>query len=251
VGHVPALIEHIEDKESTVSLTLTGAAEPRVTPALARAHASTEWPLVGANVLLRPVGRRDAGALLQHVVRPQVLRYIAPPPATVDQFRAFVRWTERNRHRHVCLGIVPRASARPVGIVQMWSVASRFHTAEWGFALDDSWWGTGLFVAAAVLALDYAFGPLGVERLEARVGVANGRASGVLRKLGAVREGVLRSNGAGVSGDHAMWSVLADEWSRVRERIVERFLEDGESRREESLAESGASGRSRTSLAPS
>jgi len=38
----------------------------------------------------------------------------------------------------------------------------------------------------------FAFGTIGTHRLEARVLLQNGRASGALRKLGAVQEGVLR-----------------------------------------------------------
>ncbi len=59
-----------------------------------------------------------------------------------------------------------------------------------------------------------------VLRLETRAVEANGRGNGVVRKLGATREGVLRGgfkNGDAVS-NHVMWSILAPEWRALRSR---------------------------------
>ena len=172
--------------------------------------------LHGARVTLRELRLDDAPALLEHVAKPTVLHYIAPPPSTIQGFQRFVRWTHRERRRgaHVCFGIVQASQTRPVGIIQIWPLEPDFVTAEWGFVLDNAYWATGLFVSGARLALDFAFDVIGVHRLEARAAVENGRGNGVLRKLGASREGVLRNcfECGGSYMDHVMWSILADEW---------------------------------------
>src|SRR5207244_2493833 len=67
-----------------------------------------------------------------------------------------------------------------------------FATAEWGFAIGSTFWGTGVFEDSAEVVLAFAFGFLGVHRLEARAAVVNGRGNGALLKLGAVREAILR-----------------------------------------------------------
>ena len=55
-----------------------------------------------------------------------------------------------------------------------------------------------------------------VHRLEARASVANGRGNGVLRKLGAVPEGVLRQSlqQASERVDQILWAMLDEEWFR-------------------------------------
>jgi RimJ/RimL family protein N-acetyltransferase len=64
------------------------------------------------------------------------------------------------------------------------------------------------------MLLDFAFDVVGVDRLEARASVANGRGNGALRKLGAVQEGILRRSffRGGEYHDQVMWSVLAEDW---------------------------------------
>ncbi|PYQ96224.1 MAG: hypothetical protein DMF96_19370 [Acidobacteria bacterium] len=74
--------------------------------------------------------------------------------------------------------------------------------------------GRGIFIEAARLVGSFAFGPIGARRLEARVLLQNGRASGALRKLGAVQEGVLRRSVRrdGEYFDQVLWSILKEDW---------------------------------------
>jgi ribosomal-protein-alanine N-acetyltransferase len=165
---------------------------------------------------LRGLVAADAPSLLAQVSDQQVLRYISAPPSTVDGFRRFIRWTQRERRRgtYVCYGIVPRATGRVAGLMQVWPVERDYSVAEWGFVLGRSHWGTGLFVDAAGSFLTFTFECLGVQRLEARAVDRNGRGNGALRKLGATEEGVLRSAFQGKHSrlNHVMWSILAEDW---------------------------------------
>ena len=173
-------------------------------------------------LLLRELELRDAPSLLAHLNNPRVLQHVAPCPSTERGFRRFIRWThlERRRGLHACYGIIPPGEAAPVGIVQVWWVERDFSTAEWGFILGDSFWGTGVFMRSAHLFLDAVFETLNVLRLESRPVVENGRGNAVFRKLGATSEGVLRSSfrHGGVVRDQVMWSILASEWAAHRDR---------------------------------
>jgi RimJ/RimL family protein N-acetyltransferase len=62
--------------------------------------------------------------------------------------------------------------------------------------------------------IDFAFGSIGVHRLEARASVENGRGNGALRKLGAVQEGVLRRAFLrdGRYHDQVLWSLIDSDW---------------------------------------
>lgn len=75
--------------------------------------------------------------------------------------------------------------------------------------------GTGLFLESARLLGSFAFGSVGVHRLEARVLQSNGRAIGALRKLGAVQKGVLRRSIHRGDGyvDQVLWSIIKEDWS--------------------------------------
>jgi ribosomal-protein-alanine N-acetyltransferase len=165
---------------------------------------------------LRPLRLDDAPSLFHHLTQPAVARYILQPPGSDEGFRRFIRWTHaaRTRGAHVCFGIVPTGHLHPVGVIQIWPLRSDFSVAEWGFVLAEAYWGSGLFGVSARALLTFAFDTLGVHRVEARVAVENERGNGGLRKLGAVREAYLRrcSPCGGRYVDHAMWSILRDEW---------------------------------------
>jgi ribosomal-protein-alanine N-acetyltransferase len=111
-------------------------------------------------------------------------------------------------------GMVPEGFDHAVGLVQIRAIAPNFSVAEWGFAVGSPFWGTGLFLASARTAADFAFQHTGVNRLEARAAVQNGRGNGALRKLGAVQEGILRGSllKDGKYLDQILWSIVASDW---------------------------------------
>ena len=74
--------------------------------------------------------------------------------------------------------------------------------------------GTGVFVESVRLIGSFAFGSVGVRRLETRVLLKNGRGNTALRKLGAVQEGILRRSARrnGEYVDQVLWSLLKEDW---------------------------------------
>jgi RimJ/RimL family protein N-acetyltransferase len=80
--------------------------------------------------------------------------------------------------------------------------------------------GTGINERVKRLMLDRAFGS-GFHRAEFKVDTRNGRSMAAIEKLGAVREGTLRKNlvtWTGFQRDTAVYSILAEEWDRLRAR---------------------------------
>jgi len=80
--------------------------------------------------------------------------------------------------------------------------------------------------AAKRLLLAHAFG-CGAARVELKTGDQNRRSQGAMEKLGAVRDGVLRSHAmtwTGARRDSVFYSILADEWAGVRDRLDARLL---------------------------
>jgi len=182
--------------------------------------------LHGPSVILREPRLTDAVALFTQLTTPLVARYISTPPSSPQGFERFISWVQHERHvgRHACFGIVPDGMHEPVGLLQVREVEASFGTAEWGFALGDAYWGTGLFMASAPLVLDFAFRDARLHRLEARASVDNDRGNRVLEKLGAVSEGTLRESfvNDAVRTDQVLWAIVADDWLAAHPEPCER-----------------------------
>jgi ribosomal-protein-alanine N-acetyltransferase len=202
----------------TVMTTLTASHTPSAT-------VCSTWKdglpvLQGAGVTLRELRTSDAASLLALLTTDEVTRFISPPPTTLDGFERFITWAGRERAagRYLCFAVVPDGDDTAVGLFQVRQLDPTFGTAEWGFALSSAFWGTGVFAAGAALVIDFSFDVIGVHRLEARAAVQNGRGNGALRKLGAVREGILRKSflRGGTYLDQALWAILPEDWYRSK-----------------------------------
>jgi RimJ/RimL family protein N-acetyltransferase len=176
--------------------------------------------LTGEHCALRELQVADAPLLVPVLTDPEVMRFMSPPPATVERFAWFIDWSRREREagRYLAFALVPHAQAAPVGVLQLRQLEPEFRTAEWGVAMAPQYWGAGLFLDAARLLLDFAFTELGVHRLEARAALANSRSQAAMRKLGAVQEGVLRRSLTTADGqrlDQVLWSLLDEDWRQL------------------------------------
>jgi len=184
-------------------------------------YREAEWQhelpvLRGASVTLRELEIEDAPSLVSMVSSEEVARFISPPPPTVEGFERFIEWARRERAlgNGACFAVVPDGLDHAVGLFQVRRLDDGFETAEWGFVLGSGFWNRGLFMASAQLLLEFAFETIGVHRLEARAATSNPRGNGALRKVGAVREAIVR-NGLVKDGqylDQALWTLQDDEW---------------------------------------
>ena len=193
---------------------LTGVAAPVPTPA-GRDWRSGLPSLTGSLVTLRQLRLSDAPSLFAALAGHQVSGFISPPPASIEGFEKFIRWTDRMREagQNISFAVTAKGSETAIGLYQVRSLEPGFATAEWGFAIAAEFWGTGVFLDGAQLLLDFVFDVAGVYRLEARASLSNGRGNGALQKLGAVNEGMLRRSlfRNGEHSDQALWTILADD----------------------------------------
>ncbi|MGH9410371.1 MAG: GNAT family N-acetyltransferase [Vicinamibacterales bacterium] len=214
IPHQPELAASpIADVHRHLELLRDTGAWRRGLPAL-RAH----------GVTVRELQLTDAAALLDVLSTDDVSRFISTPPNDVPGLKRFIAWSiaERMAGQSVVFGIVPGGCATAVGLIQLRALEPGFATAEWGFAIGSAFWGTGLFEASARRVVDFAIEQVGIHRLEARAAVGNARGNGVLRKLGAVHEGILRKSfhSHGTMCDQALWSIVDDEWRQKAERLA-------------------------------
>jgi [ribosomal protein S5]-alanine N-acetyltransferase len=189
------------------------------------APSAIDWrerlPVIRASgVTLRELRLSDAASLQELLTTADVSRFISPPPSTVEGFERFIGWAQRERAagRYLCFAIVPRDADHAVGLFQIRQLDSSFDVAEWGFALAQPFWGSGMFAATAPAIVEFAIETIGVTRLEARASVRNVRGNGALQKIGAVREARLRRSFLkdGEYHDQLLWAINADDWRFAR-----------------------------------
>ena len=172
--------------------------------------------LSGRSATLREPRLADAAAFFARLSTSAVARFISTPPSSQAGYERFITWAqhERTLGRHVCLAIVPAGETEPVGLIQVRQLEAGFGGAEWGFALAEDHWGTGLFMETAHALVDFAFREVRIHRLEARVSVENHRGNGVMKKLGAIHEGLLRQSfvNATRQTDQVLWALSAGDW---------------------------------------
>jgi len=201
--------------------TSVGSSLLTIEPAVVSSDWQRQLPVLSApGVTLRELTLADAASLCALLTTEEVSRFISPPPTTAEGFEKFIRWTQQQRAagRYVCFGVVPRGMSTAVGLFQVRALEADRAMSEWGFVIGQPYWGTGLFAAGAQLVLDFVFTTLGVERLEARSSVENGRGNGALRKMGAVFERVLERAFRRHERlyDQNLWSIHRQDWLERR-----------------------------------
>ena len=93
-------------------------------------------------------------------------------------------------------------------------------------AYSPAVWGTPVNAATNLSLLGHAFEDCGFGRVELQTDVLNKPMSRAIEKLGATFEGVLRRHKRRADGtfrDSAVFSILANDWPGVRDRLKERL----------------------------
>jgi len=177
----------------------------------------SELPTLTARlVTLREPTSSDLRPLMDLLLLADASRFGIDEPVSEVSVQQMLDRISRDREAGVAFTfLVTISSSRAIaGLVQVRQIDLSWESAEWECTLAPSWRGTGAFLETARLVGSFAFGTVGVHRLESRVLLQNGRANGALRKLGAVQEGVLRESVRRGSEylDQVLWSVLKEEW---------------------------------------
>jgi RimJ/RimL family protein N-acetyltransferase len=173
-------------------------------------------PLTGRVVALREPTTQDLGPLVDLLSLGDATRFGLDEPVSEVAVQELIERFARERASGLAFTYaITLATARTiVGLVQVRQLDPAFEAAEWECTVAPSSRGSGIFLETARLIGSFAFGTIGTHRLEARVLLQNGRASGALRKLGAVQEGVLRHSvrRGGEYFDQVLWSLLKEDW---------------------------------------
>ncbi len=155
---------------------------------------------------------------------------------TLADTRGYIRGTVRSRRAGTSFdfAVVEAATREVVGCAGLnFVMKDRVHSrASIGYWIRSDRTGRGYATEATVLLLVFAFGSLGLERVEIRVAPRNARSLRIPEKLGVRYEGTARASER-VRGrflDHRVYALTAGDFRRLWPRW-KRWLSHGASSR--------------------
>ena len=178
--------------------------------------------LTTQRLVLREIADHDVEAVFAMESDPVAMRYWSRPPMReIAEARAAVERARGYFPAHVGLrwSIARPADDWMIGHVSLFNFHEQSGRAEIGYGLARPHWGQGFMHEALIAVIDYAFGPLGLRRLEADTDPRNQASIRALERLGFTREGLLRERwqvGEEIS-DSLLLGLLAREWRARRE----------------------------------
>ncbi|MGH2855862.1 MAG: GNAT family N-acetyltransferase [Solirubrobacteraceae bacterium] len=129
--------------------------------------------------------------------------------------------------REVPFAIVAAQSGEVLGSTRFMELRLEHLRAEIGWTwVTRGAWSTGVNVETKLLLLSHALETVGLRRVEFKTDSRNERSRGALEALGAAFEGILRKHMVvrdGGERDSAYYSVIDDDWPRVREGLERRL----------------------------
>ncbi len=103
-----------------------------------------------------------------------------------------------------------------VGCTRFYDIQLAFQTTQIGYTwYSKKCWGTKLNENCKYLLLEFAFGQMGLERVEFRADNNNKRSIAAMQKIGCTIEGVLRNHlpiPTGKRRDSIVLSILKEQW---------------------------------------
>ncbi|MFG2055020.1 bifunctional pyridoxamine 5'-phosphate oxidase family protein/GNAT family N-acetyltransferase [Micromonospora sp. NPDC048930] len=186
--------------------------------------------LRGEHVVLEPLDESHAEELYAALDDEEVWRYVGSPrPGSAEEMAGYVRAALDAHHRGVRTPWVQRCAVTGavVGTTSYYQPDPDLRAVEIGYTqLGRPWWRTGINTEAKLLLLTRAFEELDAVRVTWQTSTLNERSQRAIERLGATREGTLRSNRRRADGtwrQSALYSMLAEEWPNAQVTLRERL----------------------------
>ncbi len=178
-----------------------------------------------AGVRLVPLGAEHVPALLPLVDDALWAGMVTPTPRTDGELRRVVETAVAAPGTYAFAVLGPDGRVR--GSTSLYDVVPAQQRCELGSTwYGREWWGGVTNPACKLALMTHAFEDWGMHRVALRADARNARSIAAIGRLGATAEGVLRGHRVAADGsyaDTAYFSVLADEWPRVRDGLRERL----------------------------
>jgi len=182
--------------------------------------------LQGRAVRLEPLAVDHAESFAEAATPDLFIYHFPPREFSVEGFREAIEYL-RALPAFCPFAIVPRETGRAVGMTSYLDIRPQDRGLEIGFTwIAKPFQGTPLNPECKYLLFRHAFDDQGAVRVQLKTDLRNVQSQRAIEKLGAVREGVLRKHMVRPDGylrDTVMYSVTAEEWPDVRQRLETRL----------------------------
>lgn len=112
--------------------------------------------------------------------------------------------------------IIHKENNNPIGLTMYGNISFQSKRLEIGWTwIAEKFQGTGVNGICKKLLLDYCFNELALSRVEFKIDIKNIKSQKAIKKLGAVKEGLLRKyniQSYGESEGTYVYSILNNEW---------------------------------------
>jgi RimJ/RimL family protein N-acetyltransferase len=185
--------------------------------------------LQGRFVRLEPLGAHHADALARAALDPELWRITATRLTNDADVRDYIETALREQRAGTALpfATILRETGALVGSTRLANYDAANRRVEIGWTwIARPWQRTAVNTEAKYLMLQHAFETLGCIRVELKTDLLNEQSQRAIERLGAMREGVLRSHMIVHDGrrrDTVYYSILDREWPRVKKALAARL----------------------------
>lgn len=193
---------------------------------------SCDYLLENPRVRLEPLKEAHLAALTPYALKePEIWTYSLVSSAGKENLAAAIQQALDARERELAYAyaVFDKPSGEYAGTTRFYEISLPQRTLSIGYTwYGKAHQGTGLNKHCKYLLLEFAFEKLGMERVEFRADARNSRSIAAMKSLGAVEEGILRSNGCAADGhrrDSMVLSILQEEWQQKVKGHLQAALE--------------------------
>jgi RimJ/RimL family protein N-acetyltransferase len=181
--------------------------------------------LCGHFVQLEPVETTHRADLALPAADERIWQHTLLGPSFDAYFDALLAL--RTTGTHIPFVVRSLRTGELVGATRLMDIVPEHRRVEIGgtWYHPDSWGGP-TNPEAKYLLLRHAFDESGANRVQLLTDVRNERSQAAISKLGAIREGVLRSHMIVTNGrrrDSVLFSIIAEQWDAVRTNLEQRL----------------------------
>jgi ribosomal-protein-alanine N-acetyltransferase len=177
-------------------------------------------------LVLRKLRMEDAEDMFEYGRDPEIaFRGLWPPLQSLEESLADLADTLEgySRGSEISWAMEHKAEGKMIGRIGLGPYSRMNNRAEIGYAMNRSYWGQGLATEAVRGVLGFAFGQMGLNRVQAIVLLDNIGSMRVLEKSGMRREGLLRKYQYVLSAywDVYMYGILRSDWEAGEEKLAQ------------------------------
>lgn len=184
--------------------------------------------LENERVLLKPLAKNHANVLLTFAENePELWHYSLTSAAGKEGMNNYITDALSARESGTAYPFIvfDKKSNEWCGSTRFYDIQHHHQTVQLGYTwYGKKYQGSGINTASKYLMLQFAFETMHCERVELRADARNARSIAAMKKIGAIPEGILRSNCVSIDGrrDSIVLGILKNEWYSTVKSLLEK-----------------------------